>query len=41
MASGKDHPESREIFAKLDQLMDEIKWKTSDTNDAHLMGEIV
>ncbi|XWS66366.1 hypothetical protein CRYUN_Cryun05aG0193200 [Craigia yunnanensis] len=41
VASGKDHPESREIYAKLDQLMDEIKWKTSDTNDAHLIGEIV
>lgn len=31
VASGKDHPESREIYAKLDLLTDEIKWKNCDT----------
>ncbi|XVE75630.1 hypothetical protein DITRI_Ditri12bG0108700 [Diplodiscus trichospermus] len=41
VASDKDHPESREIYAKLDQLTDEIKRKYSDTNDADMVGEIV
>ncbi|XWS56266.1 hypothetical protein CRYUN_Cryun09bG0071100 [Craigia yunnanensis] len=41
VASSKDHPESREIYAKLDQLMDEIKWKNCEIDDAHLIGEIV
>ncbi|XVF07249.1 hypothetical protein REPUB_Repub06bG0122300 [Reevesia pubescens] len=41
VASGKDHPESREIYAKLDLLMDEIKFKNCNTNDAHLIGETV
>ncbi|XP_040966648.1 pentatricopeptide repeat-containing protein At2g33680 [Gossypium hirsutum] len=41
VASDKDHPESSEIYAKLDQLMDEIKWKNCDINDPHSIGEIV
>ncbi|GMJ11990.1 hypothetical protein like AT2G27610 [Hibiscus trionum] len=41
VASDKDHPESREIYAKLDQLMDEIRWKNCDANDTHLIGEVV
>ncbi|TYJ49534.1 hypothetical protein E1A91_A01G140100v1 [Gossypium mustelinum] len=41
VASDKDHPESSDIYAKLDQLMDEIKWKNCDINDPHSIGEIV
>ncbi|KAE8684877.1 Remorin family protein [Hibiscus syriacus] len=40
VANDKDHPESREIYAKLDQLMDEIRWKNCDANDPHLIGEV-
>ncbi|KAK6289716.1 hypothetical protein POUND7_001257 [Theobroma cacao] len=39
MATGKDHPESREIYAKLDLLMDEMKWNNCNTTDAHLIEE--
>ncbi|MBA0848795.1 hypothetical protein Goshw_007320 [Gossypium schwendimanii] len=41
VASDKDHPESSDIYANLDQLMDEIKWKNCDINDPHSIGEIV
>ncbi|XP_022742161.1 pentatricopeptide repeat-containing protein At2g33680-like [Durio zibethinus] len=41
VASDNDHPESREIYAKLDLLMDEIRWKNCDTKNAHFIGEIV
>ncbi|OMO71507.1 hypothetical protein COLO4_28208 [Corchorus olitorius] len=40
VASGKDHPQSREIYAKLGLLMDEMKWKNQNITNADLNGEI-
>ncbi|KAK8531853.1 hypothetical protein V6N13_131211 [Hibiscus sabdariffa] len=41
VASDKDHTESGEIYAKLDRLMDEIRWKNCDADDPRLIGEVV
>ncbi|KAH9678931.1 hypothetical protein WN943_027529 [Citrus x changshan-huyou] len=39
VASGKDHPESEEIYAKLDLLNDEMKLKYEDRTHLHLVLE--
>ncbi|KAG8646703.1 pentatricopeptide repeat-containing protein At5g27110 [Manihot esculenta] len=40
VASDKDHPKSREIYAGLDLLRDEMKWNY-DRADIHLISELV
>ncbi|KAK7278901.1 hypothetical protein RJT34_23940 [Clitoria ternatea] len=39
IASDKDHPQSREIYANLDMLKDEIYWRCQNRNDLQLLSD--